>query len=267
MTVGKSGVCAIAVMAKASAAGRTKTRMVPPLTQSEAAQFNTAFLQDVATNLFDAQGLAAIQPCMAFTPAGSESFFRQILPSGIELLETVAPTLGGCLFRAAEALLASGYGTVCLLNADSPTLPTAYLVTAATILAAEGDRMVIGPSTDGGYYLIGLKAAHKSLFDDIEWSTERVFAQTLERAKAIKLPVVTLPTWYDVDDAETLRRLAGEVLDGKLFRTVGGEPTNARASRELLRHLMKTAGLAGRLGLPHHQFEVSANTVGDDLRA
>ena len=203
---------------------------------------------------------------MAYAPAGSEAFFRTILPAGIELLETVGPNLGFCLHRAAETLLASGYGTACLLNADSPTMPVAYIVTAATLLAAEGDRMVIGPSTDGGYYLIGLKHAHKSLFESIDWSTERVFSQTLERAKAINPPVVTLPTWYDVDDGETLRFLATELLDGTLFRALGREASAASASRDLLRHLIKTAGLAERLGLPK-RFETLASASGDDDRA
>lgn len=266
MSVGRAGVCVIAVMAKASAAGRTKTRMVPPLTQNEAAQFNTAFLQDIAATLIDAQRHAAIQPAMAYAPAGSEAFFRTILPAGIELLETVGPSLGFCLNRAFENLLASGYGSVCLLNADSPTMPAAYLVTAATLLAAEGDRMVIGPSTDGGYYLIGLKQAQMALFDNIDWSTERVFSQTLERAKSINLPVVTLPTWYDVDDAESLRHLAAELLDGKLFRDLGSEAPPARASRELLRHLIKTAELSERLGLAK-QLEAHATVSGTDDRA
>jgi uncharacterized protein len=245
----KADTCAMAVMAKASLAGRTKTRLVPPLTEAEAAQFNTAFLQDIADNMICAGAHAAIQPGMAFAPAGSETFFRDNLPPDIELVETVAPYFGDCLHHAAKTLLAR-YSTVCLLNSDSPTLPMAYLVTAVTALAADGDRMVIGPSTDGGYYLIGLKHAHKRLFADIDWSTERVFGQTMERAREIKLPVVTLPTWYDVDDADTLRGLAAEVLAGQPFRIVGTQPTAARASRALLRQLIETAGLSERLGLP-----------------
>ena len=89
-----------------------------------------------------------------------------------------------------------------VLNSDSPTLPTAFLVETAEMLARPGERAVLGPSSDGGYYLLGLKTAHRRLFDDIAWSTERVAEQTLERAREIGLDVHMLPVWYDVDDIE-----------------------------------------------------------------
>src|SRR5262249_39503500 len=88
---------------------------------------------------------------------------------------------------------------------DSPTLPVGYLVAAATALAAPGDRIVLGPSTDGGYYLIGLKRPHAPLFEDIAWSTDQVSHQTRVRAKALELPILQLPTWYEGDDAEALQ--------------------------------------------------------------
>ena len=78
-----------------------------------------------------------------------------------------------------------------VLNADSPTLPTALLIETAAVLARPGDRAVLGPSSDGGYYLLGLKTAHRRMFEDIAWSTERVAEQTLERAREIGLDVHT----------------------------------------------------------------------------
>lgn len=241
--------CAMAVMAKASIPGRAKTRLVPPLTAAEAALFNTAFLQDIAQNLVDAGELAPIRPFMAFAPAGTEQFFRDNLPPGIGLVETVASNFGDCLLHAITALLAAGHGAACLLNSDSPTLPRSYLIAAATVLGAEGDRIVIGPSTDGGYYLIGMKHPHRSLFEGIEWSTERVFEQTVDRARELGVPVVTLPTWYDIDDAETLRLLADELLGDRPFRYVGSHATAALASRQLLLDLIGSANLATRLEL------------------
>jgi glycosyltransferase A (GT-A) superfamily protein (DUF2064 family) len=88
-----------------------------------------------------------------------------------------------------------------VLNSDSPTLPTALLVETAEVLARPGDRAVLGPSTDGGYYLLGLKYAHARMFEDITWSTEQVAEQTLARARELGLDVHTLPACYDVDDA------------------------------------------------------------------
>jgi hypothetical protein len=241
--------CAIAVMAKASTPGRTKTRLVPPLTHDEAAALNTAFLRDVADNLLAAGALADISGWMAFAPAGSESFFRSHLPPAIGLIETVAPDFGACLVHAAESLLGAGHGAVCLLNSDSPTLPIGYLIAAAHALATPGDRVVLGPSTDGGYYLIGLKAPHRGLFESVDWSTERVFRQTLSRAARQGLPVFELPIWYDVDDAAALRLLVGELVGGKPFRAVGSRPTPANATRALLTELIETADLLARLNL------------------
>src|SRR5205823_11592800 len=82
---------------------------------------------------------------------------------------------------------------------------------AASMLARDGDRVVLGPSQDGGYYLIGLKRPHRNLFERIAWSTADVLAHTIERAAEINLRVEFLPTWYDVDDAATLCLLCDEL--------------------------------------------------------
>jgi hypothetical protein len=240
--------CAIAVMAKASIPGRTKTRLVPPLSRDEAAALNTAFLRDVADNILSAAALADVTGWMAHAPAGSEAFFKAHLPASIGLVETVKPNLGACLLHAATTLLEAGHDSVCLLNSDSPTLPVGYLVAAATALATAGDRVVLGPCTDGGYYLIGMKEPHAALFEGIDWSTERVFHQTLGRCAEAGLPVFELPAWYDVDDVATLRQLIGEVLESKPFRTFGSRSTPAAWTRSYLSELLQGADLASRLG-------------------
>src|SRR5918992_1694958 len=80
--------CGIAVMAKASVPGRTKTRLTPPLTASEAAAFNTAFLKDVSANLLAAGRHAPLRGYMAYGPPGSQQFFIDNLPREIGLLES-----------------------------------------------------------------------------------------------------------------------------------------------------------------------------------
>lgn len=255
----RSTTCAFAVMAKASRPGVTKTRLVPPLTSVEAASFNTAFLEDVAANLVAAAREAPVVGFMAFGPPGSESFFETILPPGIGLIEAWLPDFGDCLFHAAATLLEAGYGAVCLLNSDSPTLPTRILVEAARVLAEPGDHAVLGASTDGGYYLLGLKAPHQRLFADIDWSTERVAAQTLARIRELGLPVHRLPVWYDVDDAEALRALHGELFEGRSFAGAGSGKPCAEATAALMGRLLAQDGLAARLGL--------AENVSDGERA
>ena len=246
------GSCGIAVMAKASRPGRTKTRLVPPLTLEEAAAFNTAFLQDVAANIAAADREArrdggTIDGYMAFGPPGTETFFRYILPASIGLIEAWFANFGDCLFIAIQEVLALGHGSAVVLNADSPTLPTALLAEAATVLARPGDRAVLGPSNDGGYYLLGLKAPHRRLFDDIAWSTEAVAQQTLERAAEIGLNVHVLPTWYDVDDFAGLRMLYSELADGISFARAL-VPYRAAHSRCLLARLLRNTDLARQLG-------------------
>jgi uncharacterized protein len=206
-----SATCGMAVMAKASAPGRTKTRLVPPLTFDQAAALNTAFLQDTADNIQLAGCHAGIAAYVAFAPSGSEEFFRRILPTRIGLIDACQPSLGDCLLSTSRQIFARGHVSAVLLNGDSPTLPTGLLIDAVGVLEQPGERAVLGPSSDGGYYLIGLKTVHHRLFEDIAWSTERVAAQTLERAREIGLDVHVLSAWYDVDDVEDLRRLSRDV--------------------------------------------------------
>jgi hypothetical protein len=102
-------------------------------------------------------------------------------------------------------------------------------VTAARLLLAQGQRAVLGPSEDGGYYLIGLQRPHARMFEDITWSTAVVSAQTLKRADEIQLQVDLLREWYDVDDAASLARLHAELfdLDSSLPRGYAAPETRA----------------------------------------
>src|SRR5437899_990548 len=113
--------CGVAVMAKASLPGRTKTRLAPPLTFEEAAAFNTAFLQDVAANIVAASRRTSMCGYMAFGPPESVRFFRDLLPSGIGLVESWFPDFGDCLLNTIVHLLALGHRGAVVLNSDSPT--------------------------------------------------------------------------------------------------------------------------------------------------
>jgi len=241
------GLCGIAIMAKASAPGRTKTRLVPPLTFEEAAALNTAFLQDIAGNLLLAGSYAAIAGYAAFAPKGSEEFFRGTLPSTIGLIDACLPSFGDCLLRTIEEIFARGHASAVVLNSDGPTLPTALLIEAANALARPGERAVLGPSTDGGYYLLGLKTPHRRLFEEITWSTDRVAAQTLERARELGLEVHILPAWYDVDDVEGLRRLHREVRAARAAKRQldPHTPHYPAATAALMRSLRIDGELAG----------------------
>jgi rSAM/selenodomain-associated transferase 1 len=225
------GRCAIAVMAKAPRVGEVKTRLTPPLTSAQAASLGRCFIRDIADNIQKAAQSAAIDGYVAYSPPGSEDQFRGLLPDGIALLPPRHAGLGASLFDATEDLLGIGYGAACLVNADSPNLPTSRLVEAAQALLASGERIVLGPAEDGGYYLIGLKHPHRGLFENITWSTDAVFRQTLDRAAALNLETVVLAPWYDVDDVTSLRRVRDEITAAPL---IGYEASHTAA---LLREL------------------------------
>jgi rSAM/selenodomain-associated transferase 1 len=252
--VGDRRACGIAVMAKASVPGRTKTRLTPPLTAIEAAAFNTAFLKDVSANLLAAGACAAVRGYMAYGPPQSQQFFIDHLPPDIALIESWLPNFGECLLKAVDGLFAAGHAAAVVLNSDSPTLPTTLLIETAEVLARPGDRAVLGPSTDGGYYLLGIKQRHRRLFEGIDWSTERVARQTLDRAREIGLDVHRLPAWYDVDDSQALRQLHAELFEGGSLDP-SLTPFHARHSAALMDDLSKTSDLHTRLGLSRRASE------------
>jgi uncharacterized protein len=215
----REGGCAIAVMAKAPRPGAVKTRLVPPLTPDAASALSASFLSDICENIRLAGRDCAVHAYIAYAPAGSETCFdgmlahgtRLILADGNGITMKGVDGFGRPLLHAAQSLFQRGHDSVCLLNSDSPNLPTALLARAARELATEGDRVVLGPAEDGGYYVIGMKAPHVHLFRDIDWSTERVAEQTRQRARSLGLPLHELDSWYDVDDAAALSRLCRDL--------------------------------------------------------
>jgi rSAM/selenodomain-associated transferase 1 len=226
------GLCALAVITKAPQAGQVKTRLVPPLTPDEAAELNKCFLRDTTAAIssvtahHDASGIAV------YTPIGSESAYADILPGNFSLLPQRGTGFGERLYYATDDLFKCGFGSVCLIDSDSPSVSASSFSQAVHELAEPGDRVVLGPCDDGGYYLIGLKKPHRKLFELIDWSTERVFDQTMQRAREIGLEVKLLPPGYDIDDAASLRRLCNEVLGDSVCTDV------ASHTRKFVRQLI-----------------------------
>ena len=240
--------CGIAVMAKASKAGRTKTRLGAVVGPRQAAIFNTAFLMDIAENLIAACIIRPVTGYVAFGPPEEVEFF-DFLPEHIARFVAWEPTFGETLKAAIRHMLAAGHDAACVLNSDSPTLPPSILAEATQALAEPGDRIVLGPSNDGGYYLLGMKAMHDYLFEDIAWSTERVTQQTLQRAAHLGLDVHLLPQWYDVDDALSFEILHAELTGERSFGPPGLTPAAASNTRALLENLEV-------VGSPHHSTDI-----------
>jgi rSAM/selenodomain-associated transferase 1 len=200
-------------MLKAPEAGRVKTRLAPPLTPAAAAELSRRMIRDTAENIAGVTRQTQATGVAVYTPAGAERTLDPLLPAGFERLLQRGDQFGERLANAAGDLLDLGFSSLCLIDSDSPTLPSTTLLAAVRALETGGDRIVLAGSDDGGYCLIGLKARHPAMFEEIDWSTSRVYQQTLERAKAAGLPVVELTPWYDVDDRVTLARLCQELLE------------------------------------------------------
>jgi rSAM/selenodomain-associated transferase 1 len=194
---------AVAIMAKAPRPGDVKTRLCPPLRAVDAAALYRCFLLD---KIAAVGALAHAQPVVAYTPADARPEFEALAPD-FALVAQEGPELGARLHATLGALLAAALAGAIAVDSDTPTLPRELLQQAVDCLAAAESDVVVGPTEDGGYYLIGVRTAHRELFDDVPWSTPAVLDVTLRRAAAAGLRVTCLPSWFDVDTPEDLERL------------------------------------------------------------
>jgi rSAM/selenodomain-associated transferase 1 len=198
---------ALVVVAKEPVPGLTKTRLCPPFTPAEAAEFYRCLLLDTLA-LMEQFDLA--DRVVAYTPAEALGSFRGIVPEGFGLLPQTGRHLGERLANVLAHHFELGYQRVAVMNSDGPTLPLSFLTDAFSGL--DGADVTLGPGHDGGYYLIGMKRFHAELFEDILWSTEQVVPQTLAVCQRLGLEVHLLNEWYDVDVAADLDRLVADLL-------------------------------------------------------
>jgi glycosyltransferase A (GT-A) superfamily protein (DUF2064 family) len=185
-------------------------------------------------------GLAEEVDCagvISYTPVGDEHLFEGLLPAGYRLIPQHGDGFGERLLTTTQDLFQCGFSSVCLIDSDSPTVPKEAFAMAVDALQRPGDRIVLGPCHDGGYYLIGMKQTHAAPFENITWSTASVFSETVAAIQRIGVELITLPLWYDVDDAATLSVLRSELIDGLQpdFTSLPGYP--AEHTRRFLGHL------------------------------
>lgn len=213
----------LVLFTKPAVPGRVKTRLVGEgpgeLSPVEAAELHRAFLEDVAERLLAAEGRGELELWSAWALEGGEA-----LPEGPgRPFRQEGETLGDRMVHSLSLAARDG-GTVAAsdqigaavaaLGSDHPTVATETVIEAFERVEAGAD-VVVGPSDDGGYFLIALapRAIRPELFAGVAWSTERVLDQTLARARALDLAVELLPPGHDVDTAADLERLAAELAD------------------------------------------------------
>jgi hypothetical protein len=198
---------AVVVMAKSPRPGQVKTRLCPPLSPADAAALHTAFLRDTLDRL---RRLANVEVAVAYTPAEDRPLFDATCAPAL-LLPQPDGDLGTRLTSIFATLCARGFRGVVAIGADTPTLPLAFVQSALERLGRPDVDAVIGPAHDGGYYLIGLNRAQPAVFRDIPWSTDGVYAATMDRAVEARVRIARLPAWSDVDTVADLDRLVREI--------------------------------------------------------
>ncbi len=194
---------AVVMMAKAPQAGEVKTRLCPPLSLESAAALYRGFLLDTIAKT---TALGTAHPVLSYAPAHAEAFFTAAAPNWRRQPQAGAD-LGARMHHCFTQLLGQGYDHVLLTGSDLPTLPLPIFHRALRLAASSQVDVIIGPSEDGGYYLMGLRAPCPALFANMTWSTSEVLAETVRRATALGLHIAYLPTWYDIDTPADLTRL------------------------------------------------------------
>ena len=147
-----------------------------------------------------------VRLALAYSPEGAEKTFEAILPCPMIFFPQQGADLGQRLANIFEKLCGEGYDQVHIINSDSPDMPCTLIRESTRLLGMAQIDLVLGPCADGGYYLIGLKKPAPQLFQEIPWSTDRVLALTLERARTLGLSCGLLEPWYDIDTCEDLNR-------------------------------------------------------------
>lgn len=203
----------LAVFAKAPCAGTVKTRLAEATSADWAARVATAFVHDTIQRL----SLVDARRFLVVNPADTISFFAPLADNRFSILPQGDGDLGQRLERFFQAQLSSA-AKVIVVGSDSPTLPNAYVEQAFEELT-QAD-IVLGPASDGGYYLLGLSRHILSIFDGIDWGKERVFEQTMSRLDS-NCRLALLPPWYDVDTLADWRMLRGHVM---AMRRAGMDP-------------------------------------------
>ncbi len=213
------------MFAKWPAPGRVKTRLSPALPPALACDLYRALLHDT---LSAAAGADAGERFVywAGAPADRDAV---ALPAGFAAREQRGADLGSRLGSAFDELLAGPGDRAAIVGADCPALGAPELRAAFAALAAHD--LVLGPTRDGGYYLVGLARRAPAIFEGIEWSTARVLGQTLERARASALRVHLLPQLDDLDTPEDLVRWLAESV------------TRAAPAPSRTRRLLRSLGL------------------------
>lgn len=203
--------CALIVFAKVPQPNRVKTRLTTLLTPEEAADLYAAFLKDA----IDAYLELDVDVRLYFSPY-EEGIPTDLQPAGVSVYTQKGDGLGARMAAAFAETFVAGYQKAVIIGTDHPTLPAAFIEQAFAVLQDDKKSISIGPSDDGGYYLLGMNTFSPAVFADMTYSHPAVFAQTLERIGPLDAELHVLPEWYDVDDPDSLKRLVQDIKSSEI---------------------------------------------------
>jgi rSAM/selenodomain-associated transferase 1 len=191
-------------MAKAPVPGEVKTRLVPPLTAEQAADLSRALLLDQLDHL---TALRSADLYLVFAPADAAAAVKTLAPGRYQCFPQRGDDLGSRMENVLAELWRRGHRNVLLIGGDLPPVPLETLYDAFAQLSADQSRVVLGPSLDGGYYLVGMNQPVPEIFSGMTWSHDQVFNETIRRLDRLGIDCALLPEWFDVDGAADLERL------------------------------------------------------------
>ena len=192
---------ALILFARDPVVGQVKTRLNPFLDPQTIYDLYLCFLADSIDTLCLVESADRF---VGIKPSNLSGYFDRLDPScAISVFVQEGQDLGERMQNAFASRFAEGYGKVVIIGADSPSLPTKYIHQAF----ASNRDVVLGPSVDGGYYLIGMCGNVVDLFEGVAWGGNTVLEQTRGRLERSGASLELLPTWYDVDRPEDLKFL------------------------------------------------------------
>lgn len=178
--------------------GRVKTRLSSLLDEETILQLYTCFLHD---SLDKVRQVRNADLFVGVSPSNESGFFTGTQSADMGLFVQEGNNLGDKMRRAIQDRFEEGYERAVIIGSDSPSLPVSYIEQA---LGSDKD-IVLGPSTDGGYYLIGMRGKLTEVFDGVTWGTDKVLQETCERLMQDEAELELLPVWYDIDSPEDLK--------------------------------------------------------------
>ena len=190
---------ALIVFVKNPIPGTVKTRLQTRYTPEQAAAIYTAFVCDT---LHRAESIDIDRRLIAYDPPDAESEVRALCGEQWDYVPQVQHNLGERMHTALVQQLNAGASSAVLIGTDIPSLPTHHITQAFNLLREKD--IVLGPSTDGGYYLVGLSCPAPEMFQNIDWSTSLVLSQTVDQIENTSHSLGLVPPWFDVDTPEEL---------------------------------------------------------------